>query len=409
MARSASDWIGGFRMQVKASSAHGWNVFPHRGQMRLQVREGSSTSSLLLPYRWRPGDTGDALLRIRLLYQQVCAGQTLRGAAEILEGASNRSEHDWSEAIERFERHKKSFGNAIAEITWSTKYLPVLRLALDCLNARQPPHNAEELLDAVLMRWPPGSRTRQIAAQNLSQFLLYCTQRLHFRACWQPPARLAIHVGQKPRGVMRREGYPLSDAQILRLLDGLPRGESGDRWIFAIQLLASYGLRPEELRHLLLRPGAEGPQLWCTYQKKGGGGQTRPRRLYPLPVRDLDGSSPDWGLIGRLQMHEPLPPLGPVGKAGSAIKTYLNRQRIWQQLRAEVDAGGDVLVPYSFRHRYSYEGHRLGIPAKDLSQAMGHSLECHLRAYARFTSNETAEAFALATAREERRSASVSG
>jgi integrase len=153
---------------------------------------------------------------------------------------------------------------------------------------------------------------------------------------------------------MRREGYPLSDAQILRLLDGLPRGESGDRWIFAIQLLASYGLRPEELRHLLLRPGAEGPQLWCSYQKKGGGGQTRPRRLYPLPVRDLDGSTPDWGLIGLLQMHEPLPPLGPVGNAGSAIKTYLNRQRIWQQLRAEVDAGGDVLVPYSFRHRYSY-------------------------------------------------------
>jgi hypothetical protein len=40
---------------------------------------------------------------------------------------------------------------------------------------------------------------------------------------------------------------------------------------------------------------------------------------------------------------------------------------------------------------------------------MGHSLECHLRAYARFTSNETAEAFALATAREERRGAGVSG
>lgn len=158
-------------MQVKASSAHGWNVFPHRGQMRLQVREGSSTSSLLLPYRWRPGDTGDALLRIRLLYQQVSAGQTLRGAAEILEGASNRSEHDWSVAIERFERHKKSFGNAIAEITWSTKYLPVLRLALDCLNARQPPHNAEEHLDAVLMPWQPHPPDRGPEPESLPSLL----------------------------------------------------------------------------------------------------------------------------------------------------------------------------------------------------------------------------------------------
>jgi hypothetical protein len=126
-------------------------------------------------------------------------------------------------------------------------------------------------------------------------------------------------------------------------------------------------------------------------------------------VRDLDGSTPDWGLIGRLQLREPLPPLALVGKAGGAIKTYLNRQPIWQQLRAEVEAGGDVLVPYSFCHRYSYEGHRLGIPDKDLSQAMGHSLECHLRAYARFTSNETAEAFAAATVREERRGAGVRG
>jgi hypothetical protein len=40
---------------------------------------------------------------------------------------------------------------------------------------------------------------------------------------------------------------------------------------------------------------------------------------------------------------------------------------------------------------------------------VGHSLECHLRAYARFTSNETAETFALATAREDRRCVGVGG
>lgn len=48
-----------------------------------------------------------------------------------------------------------------------------------------------------------------------------------------------------------------------------------------------------------------------------------------------------------------------------------------------------------------YEGHLLGIAAEDLSQAMGHSLECHLRANARFTSNETANAFTEATTRFE--------
>ena len=35
-----------------------------------------------------------------------------------------------------------------------------------------------------------------------------------------------------------------------QLLDNLPNGEVHDRWRFAIQLCAVYGLRPEELRHL---------------------------------------------------------------------------------------------------------------------------------------------------------------
>jgi integrase len=394
-------WAHSFRQQVVASSAKGWNVFPHRGQMRLQVREGETSSSVLLPYPWTAAATGDALMRVRLIYQQVCSGQTLKGAAAIVDGASSHTEHNWPEAIERFESHKKAFGNAVSVATWRSKYLPTLRLALDCLHSRQPPCNAAELLDAVLIRWEPGSRARQIAAQNLSQFLNYCTERLHFKSCWMPPPKLASHVGQRPRGVAKREGFPLRDGQILRLVDGLPADDSGLRWRFAVQLMATYGLRPEELRYLVLKPGLEEPQLWCTYQKKGGGGQTKPRQLFPLPVRDVDGSAAPWNLIGRLQVGESLPALGPVGRGGMAAITYLKRQEIWQQLKAEAAAFGEALVPYSLRHRYSYEGHRIGITAKDLSQAMGHSLECHLRAYARFTSNETAQAFAAATARVE--------
>ena len=390
-------WARAFRQQVVASSAKGWSVFPHRDQMRLQVRDGTGSSSVILPYPWQASATGDALLRVRLIYQQVCAGQTLKGASEIVNGASSRTEHGWAEAVAKFEKHKKSFGNAVSDGTWNLKYLPTLLLALGCLESRQPPSNAAELLDAALIRWDPGSRSRQIAAQNLAQFLNYCTERLHFKRCWMPPPKLASHVGQRPRGAAKREGYPIEDAQILRLIDGLPSDETGARWRFAIQLLSTFGLRPEEIRYLVTKPGPDGTQLWCTYQKKGGGGQTKPRRLFPLPVRDIDGTAMNWNLIGRLQLREDLPPLGAPGRAGDAINTYLRRQAVWHQLRAEAAAFGEVLVPYSLRHRYSYEGHRLGIAAKDLSQAMGHSLECHLRAYARFTSNETAKAFALAT------------
>lgn len=398
----ARDWAVSFREQVRDSTEHGWNVFPHRGRMRLQVRKGSARpESVLLPYAWDKGCAADALLRIRLIYKQFCAGQKLKGAASIVDGSSSKTVHDWHGAIARFERHKKEFDRSISDITWNTKYLPSLRIAVGCLESRVPPVNASELLDAVLIRWKPGSRSRQIAAQNLSQFLNYCTDRLHFKTCWQPPAKLGVHVGQRPRGSTKRDGYPLSDAQILRLLDGLPNDESGERWKFAVQLMATYGLRPEELRHLVIKPGVTDPQLWCTYQKKSGGGQTMPRPLYPLPVFDIDGSNPDWKLLARLQIGESLPPLGGDGKAGDAVNTYLSRQLIWRQLKEEVKATGETLVVYSLRHRYSAEGHRLGIPPKDLSQAMGHSLECHLRAYARFTSSETANAFAAAQARYE--------
>ena len=409
MCAAPVSWAKAFRQQLVASSAKGWSVFPHRDQMRLQVREGQGSSSVMLPYPWLASATGDALLRVRLIYQQVCAGQTLKGAAEIVNGSSSRTEHCWADAVARFEQHKRSFGNAVSEATWGGKYLPTLQIALGCLESRHPPSNAAELLDAVLIRWDPGSRSRQIAAQNLAQFLNYCTQRLHFKSCWMPPPKLAAHVGQRPRGVAKRDGYPLRDAQILRLVDGLPSNESGARWRFAVQLMATYGLRPEELRYLVFKPGLKGPQLWCTYQKKGGGGQTRPRQLFPLPIRDLDGRAADWNLIGRLQLREELPPLGPPGRGGEAANTYLKRQRIWQQLRVEAATFGEVLVPYSLRHRYSCEGHRLGIAAKDLSQAMGHSLECHLRAYARFTSSETANAFAAATSRLEESVARATG
>jgi integrase len=355
----------------------------------------------MLPYRWQHSEKVSALRRIQLIYQQVQAGQTLQGAAAIVNGSSSRTEENWHVAIERFEHHKKSFGNAISEHTWRTKYFTPLQSALSALGAHQPPTNAADLLDIVLSKWKPGSRSRQIAAQNLSQFLNYVTERLQFKSCWVPPPKLANHVGMKKRGEMKRDGYPLTDTQILRLIDGLPNTQSGFAWRFAVQLMAAYGLRPEELRYLVVKPSPDGRQLWCGYQKKSGGGLTKSRQLHLLAVRDLDGTAQDWNLISRLQLHDALPSLGKPGKAGEALNTYMRRQPIWSQLKAEALAIGEVLVPYSLRHRYSAEAHRLGIPSKDIAQAMGHSLECHLRAYARFTSNETANAFAAATTRLE--------
>ena len=54
----------------------------------------------------------------------------------------------------------------------------------------------------------------------------------------------------KPKGI----GFALTDYQIHRVFDDL----SDERWKFAIQLCAVYGLRHEELRYLRIKDGAEG-------------------------------------------------------------------------------------------------------------------------------------------------------
>ena len=129
--------------------------------------------------------------------------------------------------------------------------------------------------------------------------LNWAVQRGHLKPIYSPPAALPERLKQK------RIGYPLSDAQILHLLDNLPAGEVYDRRRFAIQLCAVYGLRPEELRHLRIKDGATVAKLWTIYHNSVGGtkrAKTEPRRLHPLFLRDVDGSAIDWKLQALLQV-----------------------------------------------------------------------------------------------------------
>ncbi|TWB86033.1 hypothetical protein FB106_1392 [Synechococcus sp. Ace-Pa] len=59
----------------------------------------------------------------------------------------------------------------------------------------------------------------------------------------------------------------------------------------------------------------------------------------------------------------------------------------------EADRDKQQLTPYSSRHRYSADGHRLGLQPKQLSDARGHSLEVHMGSYARFMTRNLTDAF----------------
>ena len=356
--------------------------------MRLQVQGVGSVS---LPYAWTLEGSTQALPRIQQIFKRWNDGQiTLTAAAQTANTSSSNQKIDFNQLIAKY----RAFVPNAGETTWKTFYLPVLRNCAKAFSDR-PPVDGESLAMVCLAQWEQGSRMRQTSRQKLYGFLNWAVQRGHLKPIYAPPATLPEVL--KPK----RIGYPLSDAQILQVLDNLPEGEIHDRWRFAIQLCAVYGLRPEELRHLRIKDGANGAELWTIYQKSMGGtkGQkTEPRRLHPLLLRDSDGAVIDWRLQARLQVGEALPPLNRDGDGGQALNQYLRRRKVWMALRDEAKHQGEQLTPYSFRHRYAKQAHAARLAVAEIAEAMGHTIDVHLKSYARFKPDATAANYAAVNA-----------
>ena len=374
-------WIKPFRQQIAATCGDSWYVRNNRGRIRLEVRDAGTVS---LPYEWTARGSALALPRIQQIFKRWNGGQiTLAAAAQNADTSSSHQKLDFNELLAKY----RAFVPNAGDKTWQYNYLPVLKNCATAFKDR-PPVDGEALAMQCLKQWEQGSRMRQTSRQKLYGFLNWAVQRGHLKPIYAPPATLPEVL--KPK----RVGYPLTDAQILQLLDNLPEGEAHDRWRFAIQLCAVYGLRPEELRHLRIKDGANSAELWTIYQKSMGGtkgAKTEPRRLHPLLVRDADGSAIDWNLQARLQVGEALPPLNRDGDGGQAINQYLRRRKVWMSLRDEAEHQGEQLTPYSFRHRYAKGMHAANIPIANISEAMGHTIEVHLKSYARFKPNATAD------------------
>lgn len=391
------------RKAVRSSTAKGWILREHRGRARLEVRAGDQFSSVGLPFSWSSDEVASILARLRNIYLFTLEGHGLQDAAAIAEGRGPERKDSWSDALEHFRRQKLEHGGAIRPTTWEQHYAPVLEMAVKKLQGSRRPANAAALIDSCLRGWEPGSRMRQIRAQSLAQFLRHCVERERFPESWRPPADLRPHIGvaSAKSAPGHLKGDPLSDVEVLQLLDALPTDTPGQRWGDAIRLLAELGLRPIELQHLAVRtdPSTGQPSWWCSYRKRSGGGMTAPRWVHPLPLTDWDGRRMDWQLLERWRAGAiELPPLGGAPGAADAIGTYLKRQKGWKELRERLEARGERAVPYSFRHGYSLRAHQLGVDPGSVALSMGHSLEVHLRSYPWASSSGAAAAFARALA-----------
>jgi len=419
-------WVKDFRKAVKASTPKGWLVMPGRKEsMRVQVwKDKKIIGDVTIPYAWKESDWPDALLRIRSAakaYEESNQRLEIKACFNIAHTVSSENEIDWKGALAAYREYK---GKKIKDSNWEKKYMPVLidfkhkiidgeRKYEKDANGKKIPcpipnveqlakkySNSKSLCKAALKRWEQGTTQHRHMRLALYGFLRYCVEEQNFESIWLPPA-----VTDKDAvAETKRVGYPLTDAQILRLLESFPVDDVGNKWRFAFQCMAVYGLRPEDLRHLHTRNG--GQELWSNYEKsKGGkkGHKTEPRRLYPLLVHDVDGAI-NWHLKEQLFICEQegrslIPPLGNEGDASASCKTYLSRRKVWEAIKKEVAKEKQELTAYSFRHRYAYYGHNR--PKADgtyrapkaVADALGHTLDTHLLSYARFQTKDLANQF----------------
>ena len=188
------------------------------------------------------------------------------------------------------------------------------------------------------------------------------------------------------------KGDPISDQQIINLINSIPDTEVGNIWADAIRLISEFGLRPIEVLHLSVKTDrATGEDyFYCSYEKRSGGGTTEPRVLHPLPLIDDQGVVQQFNLIARWKAKLiKVPNL----EDSNALKQYLMRTNYWKSLKAELESNNENLKPYSLRHSYSLRGHLRNIDAGAMAAAMGHSLECHLREYSWASQKTTKAAF----------------
>lgn len=403
-ARSAKDrsWVTALRLSLTSDlgSRSGWTVSEMRGRVLLNVSAsaaGGVRQQRVLPLNWSASNRQAIHAAVLAIHADFNKGVPLDLAIETHaqppseKSSSNRvtvnEAIDWPQLIQGFKDHKLSSG-AIKQSTWDAIYWRRMTVILEAVGGQRRPVSSKQLLESVTEAWKdrPGSRGRQLQVQFTAALLRWGVDSDRLPSSWAPPLDLSNYVGRKrdERGVTT----PIDVSHILALVEAMP----DPRWRLAFQLMAAYGLRPEELQHLEIQKG----QLWTTYQKVSSRGRTRSRVLRLLPCDD-------WALAWQLEKAyrpERMPPMRP-GHGAEDLGTYMRRRSLWQQLRREYEEKGEKLVLYSCRHGYAHRAHVIcDLPPKVVAAAMGHSVETHLASYSRWCGDEVVDdAFAKAERR----------
>ncbi len=307
-----------------------WRIGEQSGRVKVDVRfEDGSRAYGTLPINWQPAKSRDIENAVITIAQLVKDGRTLKEAIEALYGKNKiapeaviaPSKKALLDTWEAFGKYKVATTGKVKEKTWNTGYKKSEKRLIEVADAK----DAKELLRRAAEIWPPGIRQRQETIQHLAAMLRWGVEEgmLDDRR-WEPPKEgskwIQDTVGDKPPGEKKKRGVDvavaLTDKEILMLLEALEKNREADaakRWILALRLIATYGLRPTEVQFLEVRtdPITNERYMACSYEKRSGSGKTE--------ERDLLAVHPEWeklwGLLDAVaspSYKDDLPPFGEV-------------------------------------------------------------------------------------------------
>lgn len=260
-------------------------------------------------------------------------------------------------------------GEQISERTWQRMYRPYL-LRLEEV-AAQRAWDEQGLLEATLKRWQPNSRARQMAHDR-------------FRALWKeagwpwPEAVLALRgngrAAADPAGVI---GFNDQEIDELRRRISTSRLTAAD--LVAWDCLIVFGLRPAELKGLVLQEQGGALVAKVSHEKKSSRGKVGARSVPAVPPKGWPVDCYD--LLSRWRAHGLTASLVAMASPGERMAKQLSRLHKQQQATGALRAS---LTPYGLRHAFAIRlGVDLGLSVRESAELMGHSPAVHLQTYGR--------------------------
>jgi integrase len=387
-----------------AASWKGWSITKdQRGRVMVLRREsGRPAEKVLLPRPivWAEEYEDDIQNWAKQLWKTLDndPDKTLRGALEDTAPKSDRHGEafavTWTDVEQSFKRTLMEEGNEIALKTYEASYLKFISVALKEL-ATGRHSNGRDLLRACIAPWRDKYASRGYCIDAVSKFLLHAVTEHGYPGAWLISANDKKQLRGKKQ--VKQEKAVLSDQQILDLVAALE--EKNPAWASVVRLLAATGIRAVECQYLVVKPNPTTgkDQLFSTYNKTGGKNPTKPRFLFPLPIKGDDGNVHLWDFTATFKTMQ-----WPTNREGKRVeisgKTVGARLRdhtpMWNEWRAKIkEETGEWLRPYVFRDSWNVRADNLGIPIGVKCHAFGNTPETNSRAYRTSSDAATAKHF----------------